>query len=68
MTIPKIKICVLEKKRSNFSIHEKFAQNMEIIDTTSQEVDHHFNALREAGYDVTKLQWNDEIIANLKKK
>jgi len=40
---------------------------MEIIDTTSQEVQHHFNALSEAGYDVIKLQWNDEIIANLKK-
>ena len=63
----KIKICILEKKRGNFALHEKFAQNMEIIDTTSLEVQHHFNALSEAGYDVIKLKWNDEIIANLKK-
>jgi len=41
---------------------------MEIKDKTYQEVEHHFNALSEAGYDVIKLQWNDDIIANLKKK
>ena len=64
---PKIKICVLEKKRGNFSIHEKFTHNREIIDTTHQEVQHHFDALSDAGYDVIKLKWNDNIIADLKK-
>jgi len=63
----KIKICVLEKKRGNFSIHEKFTHEIEIIDTTHQEVQHHFDALSEAGYDVIKLKWNDNIIAELKK-
>ena len=67
MTETKFKIIILEKKRGNFAIHEKFAQNVEIIDTTSQEVQHHIDALREAGYEVIKLKWNDEIIANLKK-
>ncbi|MHA1721192.1 MAG: D-alanine--D-alanine ligase family protein, partial [Promethearchaeota archaeon] len=62
-----IKICVLEKKRGNFSIQEKFAKNMELIDTTSQEVQHHVDALNEAGYDVIKLKWNDSIISDLKK-
>ena len=63
----KIKICVLEKKRGNFSIHEKFAHNEEIIDTTHQEVQHHIDALKEAGYDVIKLKWSNNIITDLKK-
>ncbi|MHA1610531.1 MAG: D-alanine--D-alanine ligase family protein [Promethearchaeota archaeon] len=66
MIKPKIKICLLEKKRGNFLIHEKFAHNQEIIDTTHQEVQHHFDALTEAGYDVIILKWNDNIFADLK--
>ncbi|MHA1727568.1 MAG: D-alanine--D-alanine ligase family protein [Promethearchaeota archaeon] len=62
----KIKICLLEKKRGNFSIHEKFAKNEKIIDTTDKEVEHHFKALKDAGYDVVKLKWNDNIISELK--
>ncbi len=58
MTKEKIKICVLEKKRGNFSIQEKFAKSENIIDTTNQEVEHHLIALNEAGYDVKKLKWN----------
>jgi len=64
---PKIKICVLEKKRGNFLLHEKFTPNQEIIDTTHQEVQHHIDALREAGYDVITLKWTDNIFADLKK-
>ncbi len=66
MTKEKIKICVLEKKRGNFSIQEKFAKNENIIDTTNQEVEHHLSALNEAGYDVKILKWNDNIISDLK--
>lgn len=66
MTKEKIKICVLEKKRGNFSIQEKFAKSENIIDTTNQEVEHHLSALNEAGYDVKILKWNDNIISDLK--
>ncbi|MHA1626055.1 MAG: D-alanine--D-alanine ligase family protein, partial [Promethearchaeota archaeon] len=66
MTKEKIKIYVLEKKRGNFSIQEKFAKSENIIDTTNQEVEHHLSALNEAGYDVKKLKWNDNIISDLK--
>lgn len=62
----KIKICVLEKKRGNFALHEKFAHNETIIDTTSAEVQHHIDALKEAGYDVSKLKWDQKFITNLK--
>lgn len=68
MTKHKIKICVLEKKRGNFLLHEKFAQSEEIIDTTAQEVQHHVMALREAGYEVIKLKWNNNLGAELKEK
>lgn len=62
----KIKICILEKKRGNFVIHEKYAKNQKIVDTTSQEVEHHLNALKNAGYEVVKLKWSDNILTDLK--
>ena len=62
----RLKIGLLEKKRGNFSIHEKFAGNNKVIDTTSVEVDHHFRALKDAGYDVVRIKWDDNIISNLK--
>ncbi len=58
---------MLEKRRGNFSIQEEFTHNKEIIDTTHQEVQHHFDALTEAGYEVIILEWNDNIFADLKK-
>lgn len=64
----KIKICLLEKKRGNFALHEKFAGNKSVVDTTSSEVDHHFKALSDAGYDLEKIKWNDSIISDLKNK
>ncbi len=67
MTKTNIKICVLEKKRGNFAINEKFAHTEEIIDTTHQEVQHHFDALTEAGYDVIKLKWSNNIGTDLKR-
>ncbi|MHA1601700.1 MAG: ATP-grasp domain-containing protein, partial [Promethearchaeota archaeon] len=62
----KIKICLLEKKRGNFKLHEKFAKSSKIIDTTGKEVQHHFKALTEAGYNVIKLQWSNNIISDLR--
>jgi D-alanine-D-alanine ligase len=58
---------VLEKKRGNFSLQEKFAGNMKISDTTHKEVQHHIVSLSDAGYDVIVMKWNDQIIGNLKK-
>ncbi len=60
------RICLLEKKRGNFIIQEKFEKNEKIIDTTDKEVDHHYVALKEAGYDVLRLKWSDNIIEELK--
>lgn len=58
----KVKICVLNKKRGNFVLHEKFAKEQEIIDTTHIEVKHHVESLQEAGYDVSILKWDNDII------
>jgi D-alanine-D-alanine ligase len=65
--IKKFKICLLEKKRGNFLIQEKFDKNNSVIDTTNQELEHHFNALNEAGYEVIRVKWNEKIITNLRK-
>ncbi|MFX1278155.1 MAG: ATP-grasp domain-containing protein [Promethearchaeota archaeon] len=61
-----IKICLLEKKRGNFAIQEKFTKNNDIVDTTDLEVEHHYKALTKAGYQVKTLKWNDNIISDLK--
>ena len=66
VNMAKIKICILEKKRGNFVIHEKYANNQKIVDTTPQEVEHHLNALKNAGYEVVKLKWSDNILTDLK--
>lgn len=62
----RIKIGLLEKKRGNFSIHEKFAGNNNVIDTTSVEVEHHFKALSDVGHEVVRIKWDDNIISKLK--
>jgi D-alanine-D-alanine ligase len=60
------KICILEKKRGNFALHEKFVKNESIIDTTDQEVQHHITSLEKAGYNVVRLKWSDNFISDLK--
>jgi D-alanine-D-alanine ligase len=62
----KEKIVVLYKKRGNFAIHEKYADGDKIIDTTKTEVNHHLDALKEAGFDVEVLKWNPNIIHDFK--
>ncbi len=62
----KEKIYVLQKKRGNFTIHEKFANNEEIVDTTQLEVQHHVESLQEAGNDVSILKWDSSIIEKLR--
>ena len=63
----KIRIGLLEKKRGNFALQEKFAGKENVKDTTDIEVQHHYNALKKAGYDVIKLKWSQKIILDLNK-
>jgi D-alanine-D-alanine ligase len=53
----KLRIGLLNKKRGNFAIQEKFAGAGDVVDTTDAEVAHHEQALRRAGYSVQQIHW-----------
>jgi len=61
----KIKIGLLNKKRGNFKIHEKFVGTDNVIDETHKEVAHHKQALIDAGYEVRTISWSDSFIKDL---
>ncbi len=61
----KVRVCLLEKKRGNFKLQEKFIGKENVKDTTDIEVQHHYNALKKAGYDVIKLKWSQNFISDL---
>jgi hypothetical protein len=46
------KIGLLNKKRGNFKLQEKFAGSNTVVDETCKEVTHHRHALIDSGYDV----------------
>ncbi len=62
----KTKVCLLNKKRGNFELQEKFAGKENVVNTTNIEVQHHYEALTTAGYEVNELKWSQNIIADLK--
>jgi len=61
----RVKICLLNKKRGNFKIQEKFAGVDKVVDQTLDEVRHHEEALRGAGHDVRVINWGPDIIRDL---
>ncbi len=60
-----VTVGLLNKKRGNFKLQEKFAGADEVVDETSAEVAHHEEALREAGYDVRVINWGPDILRDL---
>ncbi len=61
------KIGLLNKKRGNFKLQEKFAGSNKVVDETSKEVAHHRQALTDAGYDVLTIEWGPDFINDLTK-
>lgn len=61
----RVKVGLLNKKRGNFKIQEKFAGVDKVVDQTLDEVRHHEEALRGAGYDVRVINWGPDIIRDL---
>jgi D-alanine-D-alanine ligase len=61
----KIKIGLLNKKRGNFKIQEKFAGTENVVDETHKEVAHHKQALIDAGYEVCTINWGESFIKDL---
>ncbi len=61
----KLIIGLLNKKRGNFAIQEKFIGAGNVVDETYLEVEHHERALTEAGYDVRRINWGPDFICDL---
>ncbi len=70
MGLPKIRrfnIGLLNKKRGNFELQEKFAGSSKVVDETSKEVAHHQQALIDSGYEVCTIDWGPDFINDLRK-
>ncbi len=61
------KIGLLNKKRGNFTLQEKFAGSNTVVDETCKEVTHHRQALIDSGYDVCTIDWGPDFIDDLRK-
>jgi D-alanine-D-alanine ligase len=61
----KPRIGLLNKKRGNFAIQQKFAGADNVVDETDAEVKHHEQALTEAGYNVHQIRWGPNFIPDL---
>jgi D-alanine-D-alanine ligase len=59
------RIGLLNKKRGNFALQEKFIGAGNVADHTDAEVDHHERALTEAGYSVHRIPWGPNFIKDL---
>lgn len=62
----KIKVGLLSKKRGNFALQQKFVGEENVKDETVKEVEHHKNALTQAGYDVEIIKWGSNFIEHVK--
>lgn len=60
-----VTIGLLNKKRGNFKIQEKFAGADEVVDETAAEVAHHEKALLDAGYEVRVINWGPDFLRDL---
>jgi D-alanine-D-alanine ligase len=60
-----LRIGLLNKKRGNFAIQEKFIGADGVVDETDAEVEHHEQALTEAGYSVRRIRWGPSFVKDL---
>ncbi|MBW2990911.1 ATP-grasp domain-containing protein [Candidatus Woesearchaeota archaeon] len=63
-----LKIGLLNKKRGNFELQEKFAGKDNVVDKTYEEIDHHSKALLEIGYKFAIINWGPDFISSLEKE
>jgi len=64
--VVKLRIGLLNKKRGNFAIQERFVGAEGVVDETDAEVTHHERALTEAGYSVRQIHWGPSFINDLR--
>jgi D-alanine-D-alanine ligase len=63
--VAKLRIGLLNKKRGNFAIQERFVGTGGVTDTTDAEVAHHERALTDAGYSVQQIRWGPNFVRDL---
>jgi len=61
----RLRIGLLNKKRGNFAIQEKFIGADNVVDETDAEAEHHERALTEAGYRIRQIRWGPNFINDL---
>ena len=61
----RLRIGLLNKKRGNFVMQEKFMGADNVVDETDAEVEHHQRALTEAGYSIHQIRWGPDFINDL---
>ena len=61
----RLRIGLLNKRRGNFALQEKFVGAGAVVDRTDTEVEHHRQALTEAGYAVCLIDWGPGFIGAL---
>jgi D-alanine-D-alanine ligase len=61
-----LRIGLLSKKRGNYALQERLAQDSSVNDLTSEEVLHHKNALIDAGFDVQLINWGPDFINEIR--
>jgi D-alanine-D-alanine ligase len=61
----RLRIGLLNKKRGNFAIQEKFIGADNVVDETDAEVEHHERVLTEAGYNIRQIRWGPNFINDL---
>jgi D-alanine-D-alanine ligase-like ATP-grasp enzyme len=60
-----LKIGLLNKKRGNFALQERFIGAANVADQTDAETEHRERALIEAGYRVHPIRWGPDFINDL---
>ena len=61
----RLRIGLLHKKRGNFAIQEKFTGADKVADSTDAEVEHHRQALTEAGHSIRLIRWGPHFVSEL---
>ncbi len=61
----RLRVGLLNKKRGNFALEERFIGPDGVVDRTNAEAEHHQRALTEAGYVVRQIRWGPDFINDL---
>src|SRR4030042_955887 len=65
ITMARLRIGLLNKKRGNFAVQEKFIGADNVVDETDAEAEHHERVLTEAGYSIRQIHWGPDFINDL---